>query len=170
MSEAGLRKDWKMLKKCFATVAFLAITCPAFAGSLKVHEWNIVCHYTPEAVCTIDVLIDVGYYICIENQDAVKLQQQDCSTNYCNSYVTEVNSNFNAQMSVSIEACNNVTLQDLTATIVRGCHVRAGITEILEVFICATNVGIDNMRASTQDQKIATMTISVVPVCCCCCS
>ena len=154
-----------MLKKCFAAVAILAFACPTFAGTLKVHEW--MCQYVPEAVCTVDVLIDVGYYICIENQDAVTLIQQDCSTNYCNTYVSEVNSNFDAQMSVSIEACGDVTVQNLTATIVSGCHVRAGITEILEVFICANNVSIENMQASTKGQKIATMTISVVPIGCC---
>ena len=70
----------KMLKKSLFAVAMLAIVMPAFAGQLKVHEpWP--CAPIPQEVAKIDVIMDVGYYINIVDQKAIKVVQDTQSAN-----------------------------------------------------------------------------------------
>ena len=152
-----------MLKKSLIAIAVLALAMPAMAGSLKVHEWQ--CEYVPQAITTIDVLIDVGYYIVIDNQDAITLEQEGDTTTYSGTYTSSVFSNFDATLSVKIVKAG-VAIKTLTATFsddpALDENIPAGDSAI-EIAIKAVDVAIEDMTAATTGQKIAEMTISVKP-------
>ena len=152
-----------MLKKSLIAIAVLAIAMPALAGSLKVHEWESSCVYVAQDICVIDILIDVGYYIVVDNQDAITLTQAAGTNNYSGTYTSNVDANFDAILSVSIAESGDVAISELTATITGGGTVVAGVTSVLTVDIVANGVAIEDLIAGTTGQKIANMTISVVP-------
>ena len=61
-----------MLKKSLLVIAAVAlIASVAQAGAIKVHEWpsTTVTTYDKIEICTIDVIMDVGYWIHIKNQN-----------------------------------------------------------------------------------------------------
>jgi hypothetical protein len=152
-----------MLKKSLIAIAVLAIAMPAFAGSLKVHEWQKTCAWVPVDICTIDVLIDVGYYIVIDNQDAIKLTQSEGTNNYSGTYTSDVHSNFDATLSVSITASGDVAIDTLKAEFQNGTEDITAGDDAIEILVTADGVAIEDLTANTSDQKIANMTISVVP-------
>ncbi len=151
-----------MLKKSLIAIAVLAIAMPAFAGTLKVHDWQKSCVWVSQPITTIDVLIDVGYYIVIVNQDAVTLDQLEGTNNYAGDYTSEVDSNFDATLSVSIAAAG-VDITELKAEITAGGTVPANVPTTLVVHITANGVAIEDLTAGTTGQKIADLTISVEP-------
>ena len=64
-----------MLKKSLLVVAAVAMLAgSAQAGAIKFHDWP--CTFTPQEVVTIPVVMDIGYWIKVKNQDAkIKLNQ-----------------------------------------------------------------------------------------------
>jgi hypothetical protein len=147
-----------MLKKSLIAIAVLALAMPAMAGSLKVHSWEVV--YKAQDICTIDVLIDIGYYIVIDNQKPVKLDQIDSTTNYEGTYTSNVHSNFAAKLSA--KTTKLVSMNKLEATFVQGATIPAG-DSVIEIKIKATDVAIEDLAACTTNQKIGEVTISVAP-------
>jgi hypothetical protein len=174
-----------MLKKSLIAIAVLACVAPAFAGTLKLDgTWPTTCTYTPQTICTLDVTIDVGYYIVVENEDPIKLTQgiesnpsNDASgaTTYSGSKDYTVNTNFVAKLSASIASTDTsiVADGDLSVSITNsGSTANAGTSDpavvsiggdTVTIAVTANNVHIENLDAGSSDQTIAQVTVSAVP-------
>ncbi len=79
------------------------------AGMFKVHEWPVVTqtYIVPQEICNLDILIGVGYYISLSNQDAIVVGP-DYSTsspwsNYAGYIQFDAVTNFPSFLSVSID-------------------------------------------------------------------
>jgi hypothetical protein len=149
-----------MLKKSLflvAAVALLAAT--AQAGEIKTHSWPTT--YVPQEVTDIPVVMDVGYWVSIKDQDdlKIKLQQQSIhSYEGCTNMTVECN--FNLKLSCSISKTGAIDGD-------YGCSVSpsdidnpGGVTSV-----CATLVDakLGGTPGGTNDVHVATVTIKVVP-------
>jgi hypothetical protein len=153
----------KMLKKSLFAVAMLAVVMPAFAGQLKVHEpWP--CAPIPQEVCKIDVVMDVGYYINIVDQKAIKVVQDSSSTDPYHTYVgskkTDVKTNFNAQLILSA-AATSAAGGTWTPTITPST-IPAGSTQV-QFCVKGTGVQIDKLVGGAKDVPVAQITVKVMP-------
>jgi len=102
-----LRKEKKMLKKSLIAIALLAIALPAVAGDLKVHKpWPT--KYVPQEITTIDVMMEVGYYIHVKDQKSMKVNQDTSASDPYKTYIgtktTDIVSNFDAKLSGDVKA------------------------------------------------------------------
>ncbi len=150
-----------MLKKSLIAIAVLALAVPAFAGSLKVHEWEITTTtaYTAQTICTIDVLIDVGYYIVIENQDPVTLEQDLDTNSYSGTYTTNVLTNFDAELSLAV--ANQMINGDISLGTESATILAPGGT--LSCTITATDVAIEGLTAGDEGVKLCDIVITCIP-------
>jgi hypothetical protein len=153
----------KMLKKSLFAVAMLAVVMPAFAGSVKIHEpWP--CSLLPQEVAKIDVVMDVGYYIQIVDQGPLEVFQDTTSNDPYHTYTgcktTDVKTNFTAQLILSAagvggSAGNWVpTASDL---------IISPPGENIEICVTGTDVQIDKLTGGAKDQKVAEITVKVLP-------
>ena len=72
-----LRKEKKMFKKSLIAIAMLAMAFPAFAGSVKIHDpWPT--QYVPQEITTIDVTLDVGFFIHIIRREPYIYTERRC--------------------------------------------------------------------------------------------
>jgi hypothetical protein len=99
-----------MLRKgVFLLAAFVLLCNVVQAGEIKFHEWPYV--YIPQEVATIDVVMDVGYWVEIVNQeDKIKLEQEDIHT-YQGCLELIVRCNFDLTLSCSITPTGAITGQ-----------------------------------------------------------
>ena len=148
-----------MLKRSALLIATVAIlTATASAGELKIHKWPT--EFVPQEVCTIKVIMDIGYWIEVVNQnDCLKLQQEDIY-DYAGCLDLEVRCNFYCHLSCSIRPTGAVegtyscylTGEDIdppggTATLCAELH-RAHLID---------------QPGGSKDVHVASVTISVVP-------
>jgi hypothetical protein len=152
-----------MLKKSLIAIAVLAIAMPAIAGQLKVHEpWP--CAPIPQEVAKIDVVMDVGYYINIVDQKAIKVVQDSTSSDPYHTYVgckkTDVKSNFSAQLllsAASASAAGGSWSATATPSI-----VTPPLTNV-EICVKGTKVNIDQLTGGAKGVKVAEVTVKVLP-------
>jgi hypothetical protein len=153
----------KMLKKSLIAVTVLAMCMPAFAGQLKIHG-NWPCTYVAQEVAKIDVIMDVGYYIQIVKQDAIKVTQDTTSNDPYHTYAgcasKDVKSNFNAALSVSA-AAKSAAGGSWSAT-VDPATVPAGTTSV-KFCVKGTGVNIDKLVGGAKDVPVAEITVKVMP-------
>jgi hypothetical protein len=140
-----------MLKKSLIAIAVLAIAMPAVAGQLKIHG-NWPCSYDYQDVAVIDVLVEVGYYVHVVNQDPITLIQKQDATDPFHTY----------------EGCTTTAIQnnfiiDLKATIANTATDLGGtyVIESIDSVPAAVNNGgvwsIDGMAMGSQDVKICVL-------------
>lgn len=137
-------------------IALLATAVPA--GEIKIHEWPTA--FIPQEVASIPVLLDVGFWIEIVNQDAViKLQQINIHTfQGCVDLI--VRSNFNLRLSCTITP-TGVIAGDYSCS-VQNANIDApgGVATI-----CArlTNADLRGRPGGSKDVHVATVVVRVVP-------
>jgi uncharacterized lipoprotein YajG len=93
-----------MLKKSlFVVAAVTLLAVAAQAGEIKIHSWPT--SYIPQEVTEIPVLMDVGYWVSIKDQDdlKIKLSQLNIHT-YEGCTDMKVSCNFELTLSTSISA------------------------------------------------------------------
>ncbi|MFC1765153.1 hypothetical protein ACFL6U_24160 [Planctomycetota bacterium] len=107
-----------MLKKSLIAIAVLALAMPAFAGDAKFHDWP--CQYVPQEIACLKVLLDIGFYVHIEDQGPIVLEQYERKTktisgfknhpyyNYRGEKCTDVITNFPATLSLDAEFYDGV--------------------------------------------------------------
>ena len=155
-----------MLKRSLIAVAAVAVLASiAPAGEIKIHNWP--CAFIPQEIAEIPVVMDIGYWVRIKDQDKLKIKLQQNSVHEyegCSNMVVQCN--FNVELSCSISATgavggkyscwfddgdtNNVTPVD-----------SPGAT----VSICAKvkDANLNNVAGGTNNVQVATVKISVVP-------
>ena len=137
-------------------IALCASVAPA--GEIKLHVWP--CTPVPQELATIPVLMDIGYWIEIVNQDAIiKLRQVGIHT-YEGCADLQVRTNTNVRLSCTITPTGaipgtytcSITGADVD---VPGGHIK----------VCAklTNANLAGRPGGTKDVKVALVTIRVIP-------
>jgi hypothetical protein len=186
---ASLRKEKKMLKKSLIAIAVLAIALPAVAGDVKIHkDWPTKTIYSWQDITTIDVILDVGYYIHIVNQDDIEVSQvsidgSDPFFTYYGCSESEVVSNFHATITGDVVATSSAG-GSWSATFENLTHGGGAVDEAeiipgtQQVNICVTgkevkiqdlfNVDPNDPNNVTglggeDDVKVAELTVKVVP-------
>jgi hypothetical protein len=161
-SDGKVGKGVKMMKGCLTTAAVLAILAVgAQAGEIKTHEWP--CQFVALEITSIPVVMDVGYYVRIKNQDSLRIKlvqdEQDIHTfKGCTDMTVESNFNLTLSASISktgaIDGSYSVTLNPTDAN--------AGSTTVQ---VCATlkNANLTGQPAGTKDVQVATVKIKVKP-------
>jgi hypothetical protein len=142
-----------------AVVALLAVS--AQAGEIKSHEWP--CTFVSLEITSIPVVMDVGYWIKIKDQDKLKIKliQDELDIHKfkgCCDMVVE--SNFNAALSCSVDKTGAVP-GDYSCS-VDPSSVLAGSTTVQ---VCCELVKADLSKTTggSKDVQVATVKIKVKP-------
>jgi hypothetical protein len=149
-----------MLKKSLFVVAAVAMLAGAAqAGDLKIHTWPTT--FVPQEICTIPVVMDIGYWVRIKDQGSLKIKLLQTSTLvYEGSTAMTVECNFPITLSSSISADGPV-----------GGHFSCGIDNpdvdptgaTVNVWAKLTNADLKGATAGEKNVKVATVKIKVVP-------
>jgi hypothetical protein len=162
-----------MLKKSLIAIAVLAIALPVVAGDLKVHDpWPT--SYVKQKITTIDVILDVGYYIHVKDQKPIEIYQDTGASDPYKTYkgckTTDVVSNFEAKLSGSFNK-TSAAGGDWSAKFNGSSTgtIPAGVTPV-EICVSVTKINIENLvgdsaagLAGTKNLKVAELAIMVVP-------
>jgi hypothetical protein len=139
-------------------LAITLLTGPAPAGEIKLHVWPT--GFIPQEVTTIPVVMDVGFWMEIVNQNTkIKLQQINIHT-YEGCADIQVRTNFNLTLSCSITPTG--AIQGQYSASIDGADIDApGGTAT----VCArlTNANLAGKPGGTKNVQVATVTIKVVP-------
>ena len=166
-----------MLKKTLIAMAILAIAVPAFAAdkvtTSKFHEFVPVTTYTYVTAAVIDVCMDVGYWIQIDVPGTCIEVQQDANasnpyTTYSGCKGVKVKTNFKASLKASAAPHPDsngggewsATLDGTSTTIVNPTN---GTAQIVDVCVYGTKVKIEKLLVQSGKQKVAQVTIKVLP-------
>lgn len=137
-------------------IALLATTAPA--GEIKLHIWPT--QFIPQEVTTIPVLMDVGFWMEIVNQNTkIKLQQIDIHT-YEGCTDLQVRTNFNLTLSCSIKPTGTIAGQYSASINNPDINAPGGTATV-----CAKlkNADLSGKPGGTKNVQVATVTIKVVP-------
>ncbi len=151
-----------MMKGCLTAAAVLAILAVgAQAGEIKTHEWP--CQFVALEITSIPVVMDVGYFVRIKNQDSlrIKLVQDELDIHTFKGCVDmTVESNFNLSLSASISKTG--AIDGSYSVSVDPTDVNSGSTTVK---VCATlkNANLTGQPAGTKDVQVATVKIKVKP-------
>jgi len=142
-----------------AVVALLAVSVQA--GEIKLHNWP--CSFVSVEITSIPVVMDVGYWVKIKDQDKLKIKlvqdEQDIHKfKGCTDMVVE--SNFNLVLSCSISATGAVP-GEYSCSVDPASVPAGGAT----VKVCATLIKADLSKspANSKDIQVATVKIKVKP-------
>ncbi len=149
----------KKVLMSWAVVALLAVGVQA--GEIKTHDWP--CQFVALEITSIPVVMDIGYYIRIKDQDKlkIKLVQDELDIHKfkgCTDMVVE--SNFNAVLSASISKTGAIA-GDYAVSLSTSAANKGSTT----VTVCATltNANLTGQDAGTKDVQVATVKIKVKP-------
>lgn len=149
-----------MLKKSlFVVVAVALLAVTAQAGEIKTHSWPTT--YVPQEITDIPVVMDIGYWVAIKDQDKlqIKLAQQSVHT-YQGCTNMTVQCNFNVTLSCSISATGAVGGD-------YGCSVSPADIDspggTAQVCAQLNNANLNNTTGGTSNVQVATVKIKVVP-------
>jgi len=142
-----------------AVAALLAAVVQA--GEIKTHDWPT--QFVPLEITSIPVVMDIGYYIRIKDQDKlrIKLVQDELNIHTFKGCVDMVvESNFNFVLSASITKTGAVA-GDYSVTI----DPTTGQSGSTTVKVCAElkNAELTGQLAGTKDVQVATVKIKVKP-------
>jgi hypothetical protein len=154
------------MKKVLLVVAAVALlTVSAQAGEIKYHNWPTG-GFIPQELVTIPVLMDVGYWIRVVDQDKlqIKLAQEDTHTySGCTDMVVECN--FNCTLTASIsKASTSPVAGDFSVTLNGGGSANVDAPGGT-VTICAklANADLKGSTGGAKNVQVATVKVKVVP-------
>jgi hypothetical protein len=163
-----------MLKKTLIAIAILAIAVPAFGANTvttkKFHEFVPTKVYEYVSAAVIDVCMDVGYWIQIDLPGTCIEVHQDAGasnpfTTYSGCKAITVKTNFNATLkATAAKYPGSLGGGDWSATLngTSTTPVNPG-TSIVDVCVFGTHVKIDKLLQGDGKQKVAQVTIWVIP-------
>jgi hypothetical protein len=147
----------RYLRHAAVVVALLGVS--AHAGEIKIHEWPTV--FIPQEVATIPVVMDVGYYVLVKDQDNLRIKLQQKSIHVYEGCVdVVVTANFDMTLSCSITATGAVP-GTYTCTVTPANVDSPGGTST----ICATltDANLLGVPGGEKDVHVATVKLKVVP-------
>jgi hypothetical protein len=148
-----------MKKVLFAIAAVALLAMTAQAGEIKIHEWP--CKFIPQEVGSIPVVMDVGYWIKIKDQDKLKIKLTQKSIHeYEGCTDIKVETNVNITMSVSVSA---------TGAVPGGYSVTINPADIdapggtATVCVKLKDADLSKTPGGSKNVHVATVKVSVVP-------
>jgi hypothetical protein len=154
-------KGVNMFRLKIAVVALMTLTATvAPAGELKIHNWP--CAFIPQEIpgVEIPVLMDVGYWVDIVNQNGkIKLQQVNIHT-YEGCLDLQVKCNFDLTLSCAIHPTNAIPGSYSCSISNADIDAPGGIATL-----CArlTKANLGGQPGGTKNVKVAVVTLKVVP-------
>jgi hypothetical protein len=149
-----------MLKRSLIAVAAVAVLASiAPAGEIKLHNWP--CQFIPQEIAEIPVVMDVGFWVRIKDQDKlkIKLNQVDIHT-YEGCTTMTVQCNFDLTLSCSISATGAVGGKYSCSVSPADINAPGGTADV-----CAKlkEANLGDQPGGSKNVKVATVTIKVVP-------
>lgn len=149
-----------MLKKSLFLVAAVALLAVAAqAGEIKIHDWPM--SYIAQEITDIPVVLDVGYWVSIKDQDKLQIElvQQSIHT-YQGCTDMTVECNFNITLSCSISKTGAINGDYGCSVSPADIDAPGGVATV-----CATlaNANLGGSPGGSQNVHVATVTIKVVP-------
>lgn len=134
------------------------LTTTVSAGEVRCNVWPV--NYVPLEIVDIPVVMDVGYWVYIVNQDDVIKLQQKSIRHYEGCVDLEVHCNFNLTMSCSIAATGAIEGQYSCSLQGADVDVPGGITTV-----CARldDPDLAGRPGGSTNVHVATVTVRVVP-------
>lgn len=153
-----------MRKVLFAVAAVALLAVSAQAGEIKYHEWPTA--PIPQEITTIPVVMDVGYWVRIKDQDKLKIVlSQDSIHTYSGSTTLTVETNSSLTFSASIAKVSkdgNVVVPGNYSTSISPANIDApGGT--LTVSAKITDADLSKVPGGSKGVHVANVTIKVVP-------
>jgi hypothetical protein len=149
-----------MLKKSlFAVAAVALLAVAAQAGEIKIHEWP--CEFIFQEVAQIPVVMDVGFWVKIKDQDKLKIKLSQKSIHeYEGCTDMKVECNLNISLSCSISATGAVP-GDYSCSLNPADVDSPGGT----VTVCAklANADLGGTPGGSKNVHVATVKIKVLP-------
>jgi hypothetical protein len=142
-----------------AVVALLAVSVQA--GEIKLHNWP--CTFVSVEITSIPVVMDIGYWVKIKDQDKlkIKLVQDETDIHKFKGCVDmKVENNFNIVLSCSISATGAVP-GDYSCS-VDPANVPAGGGTV-KVCATLTKADLSKTPGNSKDVQVATVKIKVKP-------
>jgi hypothetical protein len=149
-----------MKKALFAVAAVALLAVVAQAGEIKIHQWP--CTLTPIEITTIPVVMDVGYWVQIPDQDKLKITlAQESIHVYSGCTTMTVKTNVAITVSVTI-AKNGAVPGDYSTWIDGSASIPMG-TSSVKVCAKVVNADLSGVAGGTTGKQVATVTVWVVP-------
>lgn len=131
----------------------------AQAGELKIHNWP--CAFIPQEIAEIPVVMDIGYWVKIKDQDKLKIKLSQISIHeYEGCTDMNVECNFNITLSCSISATGAVGGK-------YSCWINGGDINAPggTAQVCAKlkDANLKDQPGGTKNVKVATVKIWVLP-------
>jgi hypothetical protein len=150
------------MKKALVAMAVVALLAVGVqAGEIKTHDWP--CTFVALEITSIPVVMDIGYYVRIKDQDKlkIKLVQDELDIHKFKGCVDMVvESNFNLVLSASISKTGAID-GDYSVSLDPSSANKGSTT----VKVCATltKAVLTGQEAGTKDVQVATVKIKVKP-------
>ncbi len=149
-----------MLKRSLIAVAAVAVLASiAPAGEIKLHNWPT--KFVPQEIATIPVVMDVGFWVRIKDQDKLKIKLNQVSVHeYSGCTNMTVQCNFDLSLSCSIAATGAVGGKYSCSLSPADVAAPGGTVEV-----CATlkDANLGDQPGGSKNVNVATVTIKVVP-------
>ena len=160
-----------MLNRGLLWMVVMGLTMPSSGGENKLHKpWPSKTIYTYQDVATIDVILDLGYYLRIMNESDIKVAQTSFNGSnpfftYSGCILTDVVTNFAATMKGTVKATSPAEGQ-WSATF-NGYDELSVDTGLTSVQICVLGENVATHRLIGPEVKenvsVAELTIHVIP-------
>jgi hypothetical protein len=156
-----------MKKALFAVAAVAVLAVAAQAGEIKYHEWP--CALVPQEITTIPVVMDVGYWVKINDQGSLKITLgQDSIHTYSGCTNVSVSTNTCLTFTCSIAA----VVKDGGAVVPGGysCSITPANVNApggtLSACAKLTDADLSKVAGGTKGVHVANVTLYVVPRSC----
>ena len=162
-----------MLKKSLIVIAMLAIALPAVAGDFKSHGFNKRTIYDPAQIPDkIKVVLDVGYYLHVLDQNYIKVKQDDSADDPYRTYVgcatRDFLSNFPADVKATIAGSGSAAGGDWSVTLkAPGGSAAAQITipqgtTPVDVCVKGKKINLEALAGGHKNVHVADITINFI--------
>jgi hypothetical protein len=162
-----------MLKKSLIVIAMMAIALPAVAGDLKVHGFNSRTVYDMATVPNkIKVILDVGYYLHVLDQNAIKVSQDSSADDPYRTYTgcatRDFLTNFPADVKATIASSGSaaggewsVTLKAPGGSAAAQITIPQGTTPV-DICVLGKKINLEALTGGDKNVHVADITIHFI--------
>jgi len=156
-----------MLKKSlFVVAAVTLLAVAAQAGEIKIHNWPT--NYIPQEVTEIPVLMDVGYWVSIKDQDKLKIKLQQKSIQLYEG-CTDIKLSCNFDLTVSVDVVQYV--DPVSGNKIDGKYsgsaspadVSPGVEQTVSICAKLDEAKLQTVTGGSKDVRVGTAKVKVVP-------
>lgn len=162
-----------MVKKSLIVITTLAIALPALAGDLKVHGFNSRTVYDMATVPNkIKVVLDVGYYLHVLDQNAIKVTQDSSADDPYRTYTgcatRDFLTNFPADVKATIAGSGSaaggewsVTLKAPGGSAAAQITIPQGTTPV-DICVLGKKINLEALAGGHKNVHVADITIHFI--------